>query len=78
MKQVQMGGQTFNVRDLDFSVEKEHINEYALLDGGKVLVRVPVTRIFQAVDDQGKPLRHPNGDPFIIVENGALMAHYRE
>ena len=53
--------------EADFEGGAEAWNQYKLLDGGVVRVRMTVSRIFRVVDDNGTPQFHENGDPSIVV-----------
>ena len=51
----------------DFDIGHEAWNQYKLLDGGKVRVKVTVLRIFHQADDTGTPMYNADGSPTLIV-----------
>lgn len=62
-------GTEANAIEQEFEIGREEWNEYKLVDGGRVRVRTSVLKIFRAVDESGKPLSGPDGDPIISVRH---------
>jgi hypothetical protein len=71
--QIRVDGNPIDVTDEDFEIVREDWNEYKLLDGGVVRVKVTVQRIFRALDAQGKPKVNTDGDPEIIVRHSTQI-----
>ena len=54
--------------ELDFDPIREQWNEYELRDGGRFRMRLTVQRVYQLLDDEGKPAKAPDGTRMIIVQ----------
>lgn len=68
-----MGDQEYDAIELDFEIAKENWNEYKLLDGGIVRLKTTAQKIFRVLDQQGKPARAPDGDPFLVVRHATQV-----
>lgn len=55
--------------EIAFEPVRETWNQYELSDGGRVRMRVTVQRIFQILDDDGKPARNEKGERILVVES---------
>ncbi len=62
------------VREQDFETVREEWNEYRLLDGGKVRVKVSVNKLQRVLDEAGQPAFTPDGDPQVIVQHAVLVS----
>ncbi len=61
------GGGEQLIREIDFEIVHEDWSEYRLKDGGTVRLRATALKIARIVDENGKPLTTPDGDPAISV-----------
>jgi hypothetical protein len=55
--------------EIAFDPVKEPWSEYDLTDGGRVRIRPSVQRIFQILDEDGKPARLPDGSRLLVVQS---------
>jgi hypothetical protein len=55
--------------EISFDPVKEPWSEYDLADGGRVRMRTNVQRIFQLLDDDGKPANSPDGSRMLAIES---------
>ena len=62
-------GKNIQVQEIDFDTVKENWNEYHLGDGTTVRVKTIVLKIFQILDDEGKPTETADGDPNVLVRS---------
>ena len=62
-------GKEIQVQEVDFETIKERWNEYALRDGTTVKVKTIVLKIFQIIDENGKPTVTYEGDPNVLVRS---------
>jgi hypothetical protein len=69
IKKVNAGGKEFDAIERDFEVTSEQWNEYKLLDGGSIRLKTTITRIYVLVDDQGKVIYNPDGEPQVMVKH---------
>lgn len=59
----------FLVVEREYEVVAEEWARYDLLDGGRMRVKTVVHKIWEVVDEQGNPVKQPNGDRFLLVES---------
>ena len=64
-----IGGKEMDGVEVAFEPVREPWSEYELTDGGRVRIRPSVQRIFQLLDDAGKPARTPDGGRMIVVQS---------
>ncbi len=64
-----LGSEEVDAYELDYETIKEDWNQYKLINGRVVRVRVITSRISQVVDADGNDLFHPDGSPFLLVSN---------
>jgi hypothetical protein len=62
-------GQTRKVEQLDFDIVKEDWNEYQLADGVYLKSKTILTKVYWILDDTGKRMYTPEGDPFLIMNS---------
>lgn len=55
--------------EIGFEPTREAWNEYELVDGGRIRIRLTVVRVFQLLDDKGQPAHNPIGERMLIVES---------
>ncbi len=70
---VRAGDQEFDAIEQQFEITSENWNEYRLLDGGVVRMKTSLQKIFRVVDEEGKPLYKPEGDPNVIVRHNTQV-----
>jgi hypothetical protein len=56
-------------QEVEFNLLHEDWSQYQLPDGTTVKLKTTVLKILQVLDEQGKPARTPEGDPFLIVNH---------
>ena len=59
--------------EVEFEIAREEWNEYKLLDGGRVRVKITVQKISRILDAQGKPAYVPDGDPHVVVRHNTQV-----
>ena len=69
-----INGKTVEAQPLDFEIGREEWNEYKLLDGGVVRVKLVATRILQVVDEDGKPVHNQDGSLQYGVQSRVIIA----
>lgn len=69
IRQMEIDGQTRNVREVSFDADKECWNEYSLANGDNVRIKVVVHKIFRVLDSNGNPAFTADGDPEIAVRH---------
>ena len=69
VRKMNFGGEERSVIELPFEIRREDWAEYAFADGGGVRVKVVVARVWQVVNDDGKPVYDEDGDRAIITEH---------
>lgn len=62
-------GSQAKAQEVDFKLEHENWSIYNLPDGTVVRVKTTVLKILQVLDNDGKPARTVEGDPFLIVNH---------
>jgi hypothetical protein len=62
-------GQTRKVEQLDFDIVKEDWNEYQLADGVYLKSKTIMTKVYWILDNTGKRMYTPEGDPLLIVNS---------
>ena len=62
-------GQTVKGIELDFQIRQEEWNEYALVDGGTLRVKITLLQAFQEVGDDGQATLLSDGTPVIRVKS---------
>lgn len=62
-------GTEVKAQEVMFETVKEGWNEYALANGVTVRFRTVALKIFQILDDEGKPSYTAEGDPNILVRS---------
>lgn len=73
-RKINVNGQDLEVVDVAFEASKaEAWNEYALVDGGRIRIKLSVNRILQVLDSEGKPARTPDGERFLVVQSNNQM-----
>ena len=55
--------------EVAFDPVKEPWSEYELTDGGRVRIRPSVQRIFQLLEEDGKPARAPDGARLLVIQS---------
>lgn len=60
--------------EVDFEIAREDWNDYRLADGGRVRVKVVVSKVFRVLDAEGKPANQPNGEPFLVIRHVIQVA----
>lgn len=71
---INVNGQDLEVVDVSFDAAKpESWNEYELADGGRIRIKLVVTRVLQVLDPDGKPAKTPDGDRFLVVQSNNQM-----
>ena len=71
IQHVTIGDQEFNAIEQQFEIAQENWNEYKLLDGGSVRVKLTVSRIFRIVNEDSVQIYNDDGDPELIVRHRA-------
>jgi len=66
---VTVGGEERAAVEVAFEIKKENWNEYELVDGGTVRIRLNVHRMLRVLDAAGQPARTPDGDPFVVIQS---------
>jgi hypothetical protein len=64
-----VGGKEMDGVEVAFEPTKEPWSEYELADGGRVRIRPSVQRIFQLLNDDGKPARGPDGSRLLAIQS---------
>ena len=59
---VKAGNQVFDAIEQQFEVGKEEWNEYKLLDGGTVRIKITAHRIYRIVDSEGNQMYDEVGE----------------
>lgn len=68
-----VNGEEKDVAELDFDIKREDWNEYILLDGGSVRVRLVVSKIYRVLDDNGQPSWNQDGSPNFAITSGTMV-----
>ncbi len=68
-----VNGEEKEVSELDFEIKREDWNEYILLDGGSVRVRLVVSKIYRVLDDNGQPAWNQDGSPNFAITSGNMV-----
>lgn len=67
---VNVNGQDLEVVDVGFEASKpEAWNEYALVDGGRIRLKLSVNRVLQVLEPDGLNALTPEGDRFLVVQS---------
>ena len=70
VRKVNVNGVERDAIELQFEIRREDWAEYEFVDGGTMRAKTTVKRIWQVIDEDGKPVKHANGDRFLVVEHG--------
>ena len=62
------GGQA-KAQEVEFKLQHEDWSQYVLPDGTVVKLKTTVLKILQVLDNENKPARTVEGDPFLIVNH---------
>ncbi len=62
-------GSEVKAQEVDFKLLHEDWSVCTLPDGTMVRLKTTVLKILQVLDDDGKPAKTPDGDPFLIVNH---------
>ena len=62
------GSQT-KAQEVEFKLQHEDWSQYVLPDGTVVKLKTTVLKILQVLDNDNKPARTVEGDPFLIVNH---------
>jgi len=68
-----VNGKEQEVSEVDFDIGSEHWNEYKLLDGGTVRVRIVVSKIYRVFDDNGKESWNQDGSPNFAITSTTMV-----
>ena len=68
-----INGKLCKVQGVDFEIGREEWNEYKLLDGGVIRVKLVVTRIYQVLDEDGKPVPNQDGSLQYGVQSQVML-----
>ncbi len=68
-----LNGKEQEVIELDYEIKREDWNEYILLDGGSVRVRLLVSKIYRVLDDNGQPAWNEDGSPYFAITSGNVV-----
>ena len=75
MREMQLNGSTIKVVERDFEIGKEAWNEYKLLDGGTIRVKLSAVRICQQMNDDGTPAVDAQGDlVYVVISRNDVVA----
>ena len=64
---VRIEGTDRNAIEVDFEIAREEWNEYRLVGGGRIRIKITPLRVFRVLDDQGEVAWTEQGDPFVYV-----------
>jgi hypothetical protein len=56
-------------QEIEFKLQHEDWSQYVLPDGTVVKLKTTVLKILQVLDNENKPARTVEGDPFLIVNH---------
>ena len=73
VRTMDIDGEERQVVERPFEIRREVWSEYEFADGGGVRFKTVVKRIWQVLDDDGKPARHDNGDLVLIAESQNIV-----
>lgn len=62
-------GSQAKAQEVEFKLQHEDWSLYTLSDGTVVKLKTTVMKILQVLDNDGKPARTVEGDPFLIVNH---------
>ncbi len=62
-------GVTRKVEQLDFDIVKEDWNEYQLSDGTFLKTKSILVKVYWVLDNTGKRMYTPEGDPMLLVNS---------
>jgi len=62
-------GKQVKAQEVEFKLQHEDWSQYVLPDGTVVKLKTTVLKILQVLDNDGKPARTMEGDPFLIVNH---------
>lgn len=62
-------GSQAKAQEVEFKLQHEDWSQYLLPDGTVVKLKTTVLKILQVLDNDGKPARTVEGDPFLIVNH---------
>jgi len=62
-------GSQAKAQEVEFKLQHEDWSQYVLPDGTVVKLKTTVLKILQVLDNENKPARTVEGDPFLIVNH---------
>ena len=74
VRQIDVGGQSQDVREESFESGTEHWNEYNLANGERVRIKLVVHKIFRLLDAEGNPKFSAEGDPEVAVRHAIQVS----
>lgn len=66
---VNINGKEYEAREVPFEVTKEGWNEYMLRGAKHLRLKTTLLKIFEVVDETGKPLLQPDGSPTYLLNH---------
>jgi hypothetical protein len=70
---VKLGDREYDAREEEFEIFREEWNEYRLMAGGRLRLKTIVHKIYQVLDDDGKPLIGPDGEYVVFVKHNSQV-----
>jgi len=71
---INLQGKELEIVEVDFETHREEWNEYRLLDGGVVRVKLAILHVYRVLDEEGKPSSNRDGTPNFVVTSSTLVA----
>jgi len=62
-------GSQAKAQEIEFKLQHEDWSQYVLPDGTVVKLKTTVLKILQVLDNDSKPARTAEGDPYLIVNH---------
>ena len=74
---VNVNGKDYDTREEEFEIFREEWNEYRLMSGGRLRLKTVVQKIFQVIDEEGKPLIDQSGESVVFVRHNSIVTTTR-